>query len=96
MTNNRKYLLEKFEEHLIVKYKKYCKNRNCTPSEKVFLTYLIDHDLIPPIVVKRFAVKEEYGQIADDRHFSKRQTMQAISDLFNIPESTVRGILKKP
>ena len=98
MAHDKNYLLEKFEEHLIFKFKDYCDNNNRVPNEKTlltFLAFLIENGLIPQNAIKSFAVWEEYGKIADDSRFSKRQTMRAISDVFDIPESTVRGILKK-
>ena len=89
---------EKFKEHLIFKFKDYCDNNNRISNEKTlltFLAFLIENGLIPQKVIKNFAVWEEYEKIADDSRFSKRQTMRAISEVFGIPVSTVKGILKK-
>ncbi len=94
MFKHRKYILDKFEEHLFHKYETYCKAHGQNQTYKGFLTFLIDHDLIPPIVIKRFAVTEEIVRLTEGGQFSKTQTVHTVSDLFNIPERTIWGILK--
>jgi hypothetical protein len=94
MTQNRKYILDKFEEHLFQKYEAYCKTHDKQPTSEGLLTFLIDHDLIPPIAIKRFAVKGEFDKLAEHKYFNKTQSVHVLSDLFNIPERTIWGILK--
>lgn len=94
MLQNRKYILDKFEEHLFQKYEAYCKAHGKQPTSQRLLTFLIDHDLIPPIAIKRFAVKEEFEKLAEHEYFNKTQSVLVLSDLFNIPERTIWGILK--
>ena len=94
MTQNRKYILDKFEEHLFQKYETYCESHGQQPSSEGLLTYLIDQDLIPPIAIRRFAVKEEFDKLTEKKYFNKTQSVHVISDLFNISQRTIWGILK--
>ena len=94
MTQNRKYVLDKFEEHLFLKYSAYCEAHGKQPSSEGLVTYLIDQDLIPPVAIRRFAVKEEFDKLAGNQYFNKTQSVRVISDLFNIPQRTIWGILK--
>ncbi|MEO1260629.1 MAG: hypothetical protein AAFZ15_17665 [Bacteroidota bacterium] len=95
MLKNHKYLLEKFEEHLFDKYTDYCEAHGKPPTEKGLLTFLIDHDLIPPVEIRKFAVKAEFGKFASNDSFTKTQTVNVIADLFNIPQRTVWNILRQ-
>ena len=94
MIKNKKYILDKFEEHLFLKYEAYCKSLNQKRTCEGFLTFLIDHDLISPTAIKRFAVAEEFVRLNQNGKINKTQTVHTVASLFNIPERTIWGILK--
>lgn len=95
MTENRKLILDKFQEHLDMEYHLYCQRHHIEPSTQALITFLIDHNLIPPVSVKRYTVIQEFEELIKKMEHQKTKTVNVLSDKFNIPERTIWGILKK-
>lgn len=94
-SENRKFILDKFQEYLESNYKQFCNRHEIIPSTEVFITFLVDQDLIPSVSIKRYTVLQEYEHLIQKRESQKTKTVVALSDKFNIPERTVWSILNK-
>ena len=94
MADNKKLILDKFQEHVNISYQDFCKRHDIESSSESLITFLIDQNLIPPVTIKRFTVKQEFQQSAESS-IPKSKKIVALSDKFNIPERTIWGILKK-
>lgn len=95
MSENRKRILDTFQQHLYQNYEKFCKRQDLQPTAQGLIIFLIDHDLIPPVTIKRYTVLQEFEEVFPKQEHHKTQTVHILSDRFNIPERTVWGILKK-
>jgi len=94
-TENRKLILDKFEEHVNTTFEFFCKRHQIKPNKEALLTYLIDQNLIPSITIKHYTVQHEFENLYQELEHQKTKTVIALSDKFNIPERTIWGILKK-
>ncbi len=94
MADNRKLILDKFQEHVNTSYKDFCVRHDIEASSESLITFLIDQNLIPAVSIKRFTVKQEFEQSVE-LSIPKSKKIVALSDKFNIPERTIWGILKK-
>ena len=95
MPENRKLILDKFQEHISTTFNVFCKRHQIEPTTQSLITFLIDENLIPPVHIKRYTVVQEFEQLFEQRVTAKTKTIVALSDKFNIPERTIWGILKK-
>ncbi len=93
MEESRKHLMDKFQQHLLSSYKNYCKTYRVDESYTGFVTYLIDHELIPTKNVKHYTVLKEYTRYSLD-YPHKTAAVEAISRYFNISIRSVWSILK--
>jgi hypothetical protein len=93
MAENRKLILDKFQEHVNLSYEDFCEKHDIIPSNESLITFLIDQNLIPAVSIKRFTVKQEFQQ-SSEMSIPKTKKIVALSDKFNIPERTIWGILK--
>jgi len=94
MADNRKLILDKFQEHVNISYNDFCRRHDIEASSESLITFLIDQNLIPAVSIKRFTVKQEFKQ-SSELSIPKSKKIVALSDKFNIPERTIWGILKK-
>jgi len=95
MLENRKLILDKFQEHIDTDYHNFCERHQINPSTNALLTFLIDQNLIPAVSIKRYTVNQEFENLTEQFNSKKTKTVNALSDKFNIPERTIWGILKK-
>lgn len=95
MQNNRKYILDKFQDYALVRYKDYCDIHGLVQSFEGFLTFLIDQELIPFKVIKQFTIKIEFSELYPKREHKKTKTVIEIADRFNISERSVWSIIKQ-
>lgn len=91
---DQKYLLEKFKEHLLQKFNRHCQLKGQATSEKGLLSFLIEEKLFPQQTLRKFTVKEEFLEIANEHQFTKSQMVKTIAEILDIPERAVWGILK--
>ncbi len=95
ITENRKLILDKFEEHVNTTFEFFCERHQIQPNKESLLTYLIDQNIIPPITIKHYTVQHEFENLYQQLKLQKTKTVSALSDKFNIPERTIWAILKK-
>ena len=94
-SENRKLIVDKFQEYLDANYHQFCGRHEVNPSTKNMITFMIDQNLIAPVSIKRYTVIEEYQNLIQKTDTQKTKTVLALSDKFNIPERTIWSILNK-
>jgi len=95
ITENRKLILDKFQEHVDATFQDFCGRHHIIPSTESLLTFLIDQNIISPTTIKHYTVQNEFEELFKHLKLQKTKTVCALSDKFNIPERTIWGILKK-
>jgi len=94
MTDNRKQLLDTFQQCLYDNYKDYCQRHELIQTSEGLIVFLIDQDLIPPKNIKGYAVINEFEKIKEQKEGKKTRLVELLSDRFNLSERSVWGILK--
>lgn len=94
MEEPRKYILDRFQEHLHTSFEAFCSRHALEPSEAQFVSFMIDQGLIPRTNLQRFTVLREFERINAIQEFPKSQLVAVLADRFFISERTVWGILK--
>jgi len=95
MIENRKQILDVFQEKIDEAYTEYCQRHDKYPSTKGLITFLIDKNIIPSVVIKRYAVSREFDEMLPQNDGHKTKTVNRLADRFNIPERTIWSIIKK-
>ncbi len=90
----RKYILDKFQEHLRIAYEAYCARHGLESSSEQLITFLIDQDLISPSHLQRYTVIQEYEKLKSEVQCPKTQAVDTLAHRFRISERTVWSILK--
>lgn len=90
----RKYILDRFQAHLLKKYQSYCDRHNISDEIEHLITFIIDQELISEKNIKHFTVLQEFDDIYPHEDYHKTRTVNALADRFNLSERTVWGILK--
>lgn len=94
MAENRKYILDKFEEHLYDNYLAFCVRQGMRESLPGFITFLIDQELVPTTSIKKYTVLHEYESLTKNSKTQKTKAVLTLADRFNISERSIWGILK--
>ncbi|MCB0631632.1 MAG: hypothetical protein R2824_02500 [Saprospiraceae bacterium] len=94
MRETRKYLLDRFQQHLHEDYQDYCCTQGLNPSIQGLITFLIDKDVVSPKQIKDFTVLREFQELYPTQKYRKTQTVNMIADRFNISERSVWGIIR--
>lgn len=94
MDEPRKYILDRFQEHLRTSFEGFCTRHALEPTEGQFVSFLIDQDLIPRTNLQRFTVLREFEKINAVEEHPKSQLVGVLASRFCISERTVWGILK--
>lgn len=94
MEEPRKYILDRFEEHLHRGFEVYCTRHGIENNHRQFVTYLIDQDLISRSHLQRYTVQKEFEKICVEQHGPKTLLVDTIANRFMISERTVWSILK--
>lgn len=94
MQEPRKYILDRFQEHLRTSFETFCAQHGIEKTDNSFVTYLIDQDFISPAHLQRYTVLREYEKISTEQNFPKTQAVDALAHRFCISERTVWSILK--
>ena len=92
---NRKHIMDKFQEHLYASYISYCELHDISSSIPGFITFLIDHDLIPSTQIKRYTILKEFKTLFPKKQNHKTKTVHELAHRFNISERAVWSILKQ-
>jgi len=91
----KKYLTEKFQEHLTSDFNSYCEKHKISKNDDLLITYLIDQDLIDPSKVQKYTIQREYDMMSSDNPCPKKTyAVETLSSRFAISERTVWSILK--
>lgn len=94
MEGYRKYMIDRFQEHLQRNFKEHCERHGIVPNENQLLTFLIDQNLISTTNIQKYTVVQEFEKIYPARSHQKTQAVNALANLFSISERTVWSILK--
>ena len=95
MEEPRKYILDKFQEHLHSGYETFCARHGIEKTDNQFITFLIDHDLISLTQLQRFTVLREFEKICMEQNCPKTLVVGTLANRFSISERTVWTILKQ-
>ncbi len=90
----RKYILDKFQEHLRVAYEAYCTRHGLQNTNEQFITYLIDQDLISPTQLQRYTVIQEFEKLKSEHQCPKTQAVDTLANRFRLSARTVWGVLR--
>lgn len=92
--NGGKQLFDIFQERLSDSYNAYCSYHNMEEDIKGFITYLIDHQLIDTLTIKRYAILNEFDDLYKTNSYKKTQTVNDLAHRFNLSSRTIWSILK--
>ncbi len=95
MQETRKYLLDRFQEHVHQRFEAYCKKHDFKRTENGLITYLIDQELIPATDLQRYTILREFEQLHLQQSFQKTQVVGMLANRFHLSERTVWSILKR-
>lgn len=94
MQEPRKYILDRFQQHLCRSFDTFCNQHNIEKTDSQLVTFLIDQDLISPSHLQRYTVLREFEHISAEQQCPKTQAVDALANRFRISERTVWTILK--
>ena len=94
MEEARKYILDRFAEHLRSSFENFCTRHDIEQTHSLFVTFLIDQDLITLSHLQRYTVLREFEKISAEQHFPKTQVVDTLANRFRISKRTVWSILK--
>ena len=94
MEEPRKYILDRFQDHLQISFAAFCHRHGIEKTDQQFITFLIDQDLISSAHLQRYTVLREFEKICTEQHFPKTQAVDTLANRFHISERTIWNILK--
>ena len=95
MEENRKLLLDTFQNHLFQSYHSYCETHQLPLTIDGFITYLIDREFIAQTKIKNYTIFKEFETEYPKCDFHKTNTVKRLALRFNISERGVWGVLGK-
>ena len=93
---SRKYLLDKFQEHLRAAYEAYCARHELESTNEQFITFLIDQELISPTHLQRYTVIQEFEKLKSEQQYPKTHAVDTLANRFHLSERTVWNLLRQP
>lgn len=94
MVEPRKYILDRFQEHLHSSFELFCDRHGIEKTPNQFITFLIDQDLISIAHLQRFTVRKEFEKICAEQDNPKTLVVDTLANRFRISERTVWSILQ--
>lgn len=90
----RKQLVEEFCNAIKIDFNTYCEQFERENSRDHFITYLIDHELIPSKRIKDYTIIRIFDstQLGDK---SKTQVVRELAQRFNLSTRSLWSILRK-
>jgi len=95
MQESRKYILDKFQEHLHQSFEVFCERHDIKKSEDHFIAFLIDQNLIATPQLQRFTVCKEFEKMYAEKGYTKSIIVDMLANRFGISERTVWAILRR-
>ena len=95
MEEARKHLLDNFQRHLLHNFETYCDTHQYPKDMEGFVTYLIDQEVIHPLTIKRYTIREEFEDIYPRGQCKKTEAVDKLADRFNISARSVWSIIRK-
>jgi hypothetical protein len=90
----RKYILDRFQEHLRAAYEAYCARHGIEDTNEQFITFLIDQDLISISHLQRYTVIQEFEKLKAEVQCAKTQAVGTLANRFRLSERTVWSMLR--
>ena len=94
MEEPRKYILDRFQEHLYSSFESFCTRHGIEQTHSQFVTFLIDQDLISQSHLQRYTVLREFEKISTEQSYPKTLVVDTLANRFRISERTVWSILR--
>jgi len=94
MHEPRKYILDKFQQHLRQSFDVFCKRHDIKKTDDHFITFLIDQNLISTPQLQRFTVCKEFEKMSTEKEYAKSVIVDTLANRFSISERTVWSILR--
>ena len=94
MEEPRKYIMDRFQEHLHKGFDTFCTRHGIEKTDDLFITFLIDQDLISAAHLQRFTVLKEFEKIREEQDGPKTLAVDMLANRFRISERTVWSILR--
>ncbi len=83
-----------FKEHLLEVFNKECENLVAEDQVECFLNYLLEHQVIDSLTVRRYTIIKEFEKEYPKHDGHKTQTVYTIANKFNLSDRTVWTVLK--
>jgi len=84
-----------FRQIVSTEFLNWCKSKDVAPNHEALLSYLLERNIITELTIKRFVVVSKYPHCLAENLDIKRAAMWQLEDMYSIPESTIRVILKR-
>lgn len=94
MEEYRKYILDRFQDHLQQNFKNYCDRHGIDQSSQQLVTFLIDQDLMSLAHVQRYTILNEFEKLHPGQTYHKSHAVNTLANRFSLSERTVWNILK--
>jgi len=95
MPNNRKLILDKFQNYVSKNYIQYCEKHEVPINIEGVLTYLIDQQVIPNKSIQKYTILNEFKELYPKNEHQKTKTVICLANRFNISERSVWNLLRK-
>jgi hypothetical protein len=90
----RKYILDRFQEHLRIGYETYCTRHGLQNTHEQLITFLIDQDLISHAQLQRYTVIQEFEKLKSEQQCPKTMAVDTLANRFRLSARTVWGALR--
>ena len=95
MHEPRKYILDKFQQHLLQSFEAFCTRHGIPKTDDHFITFLIDQNLISAQQLQRFTIFKEYEELCHEKGYTKSLIVDMLANRFGISERSVWAMLKQ-
>ena len=94
MQEPRKYIVDKFQQHLRHSFEVFCQRHGIKKTGDHFITFLIDQNLISTPHLQRFTVCKEFEKMCVEKGYTKSIMVDTLANRFSLSERTVWAMLK--
>ena len=93
--HTKKQIFDIFSERLKQNFTGYCEKFEQQEDLHNFITYLIDHELVPLHTVQRYTLIEEYNRLYERNDKQKTKTVHDLAMKYNVSARTIWNLLRK-